>query len=172
MNEIIDALKGTPWWVYILLVYAFKQGYDATKVRVIRLYEVFILSVIFIIWSMWHLITIYHLSLFSIVDYSCSIFIGGVGGWLLGKRANIKIHKTKKLFRQPGTKSTLFIIVSIFFVKYFFGYINAVKPQLFDESFLFRTLEIGISGFLVGIFVGRALYCLHRFLKTKEDEFQ
>ncbi|NGX37998.1 MAG: hypothetical protein K1000chlam2_01167, partial [Chlamydiae bacterium] len=60
MELVINALTGTPWWVYLLFVYFLYVGIKSLKPRVISLKKILILPLILFVWSLYGLIVKFH----------------------------------------------------------------------------------------------------------------
>ena len=122
MNKIINILSGTPWWVYIVFCYVLYVGFKASKPRTVHLYQIFILPSVFGIWSLMNFIRIWNGSLIQLAWWIGMLTLGLILGYPLHKGQDITIDKKTKLVKLPGTWATLILVLSIFVVKYYFGY--------------------------------------------------
>ena len=161
METIWSAALGTPWWVYALLFYLIFIGLKASKPHVVSLPQLFILPLIFSALSLSSL-TELHLSMVSIGSWGITLVMGILLGWTLIKRLNLRVDKEQRVMELPGTWSPLLIILTIFASKYYIGYQLNVNPALLENgAFLVGTM--GISGFCLGLLLGRLLCFINRF---------
>lgn len=160
MNLIIHALKGTPIWVYVVFFYLISIGIKALKSRVISLKKMFVLPFVFLAMFLYDQLRFFNL-LFCAIWLLCLI-VGSAVGWVLNKKTTIKADKKKYLIEVPGSVVTLILILTIFAVKYCFGYLYATQPTL-KESFIVHTLEMISSGVITGLLLGKAFCFLRKF---------
>ena len=162
MEALISALKGTPWWVYVLFFYLLFIGIKALKPHVFSLKKIFILPLIFAVWSIWQLIAKYQ-SFFDIVIWATFIFIGYIAGWGLTQHLKIRADKKKLLIAVPGSYLTLILILVIFGTRYFFGYYYATHQE---TGPMIHMANLIAKGLITGMFVGRAAAMLKKFAKA------
>lgn len=170
MQTIVNALKGTPWWVYVLFFYLLFIGIKALKPAVVSLKKMFILPIIFIAWSLYNLITeLYdplHLGFWIV-----SLAAGTLLGWLMIRSFPMKADKKKNLITTQGGPSTLILILLIFSTKYFFGYYTATHPEAMENlSFVF--FRLAASGLITGMFVGKALCIGYKYKKSDHTDLK
>lgn len=167
METIFDALKGTPWWVYLVFVYVLYIGILGLKSRTISLGKVFLLPFIFLLWSVWSLIRGYQAQS-DIWIWILFLVIGGIAGWGMMQKFNVRGDHKKLLVRVPGSPMILILVLIVFGVKYFFGYMQAIG----ESGIVFHSLYLVISGLVTGIFAGRAFAILRKFSKTKHEKLK
>lgn len=158
---LIDILKGTPWWVYALFVYLVINGVKSLKPHTIPLKKAFILPVIFLVWGLSSLSA----KLGTFLNFGLWIGCLAVGAWLgwhLVRHVSVKSSTHGPVITSPGGPLTLILILAIFFVKYFFGFTYATNP-LASTDIGFVRADIILSGFLTGMFVGRALHYWYKW---------
>lgn len=153
---MIDALKGTPWWVYALFIYLVVVGVKTIKPQVASLKKIFILPLIFIVWSLSGLGGKLSLGL-DLSVWIPSFILGILVGWGLTRSLKIKADKKKALIRVPGGLLTLVLILVVFGVKYYFGYTYATDPGA-STNFNIVAADLISSGIITGMFFGR-LFC-------------
>lgn len=170
MEAIIEALKGTPWWVYILFFYLVYIGIKAMKTQVVSLKTVFILPVLFLVWGLYNLIERKELiAILEISTLTITFIIGIVIGSLLMATKEIQADKKKHLLTFPGGPLTLILILLIFATKYYFSYMYALDPTAFKDRDFVLT-DLSSSGIITGVFVGRALCLLRKYKKAPHSE--
>ena len=165
---MVGALIGTPWWVYLLFVYFLYVGIKGLKSRVISLKKILILPLVLFIWSLYGLIAKFH-GVVEIFIWAFFIVIGYGIGTNLVKRLKIRADKKKLLVRLPGSQVTLFLVLTIFILKYFFGYYYATHPEV---SLHVHIADLIVSGTISGIFIGRMVSILKKFGKAKHEKLR
>lgn len=161
METVLSAALGAPWWVYGLLGYLSFVGAKASKPHVIPLNQLFILPIVFALLSLLSLMEV-AFSTVGLGSWGITLLIGIWLGWSSIKSMDIRVDKQQRLIALPGTWSTLLIILAIFASKYYIGYQLAVDPALLEnDAFLMGTM--GVSGFCLGLLLGRLFCFIHRF---------
>jgi hypothetical protein len=167
---ILEILKGTPWWVYVLFVYlifiGFKARYSKDPVSMIKLV---ILPLLFNIWSIYSLITKYEITLSTtLIWFFVTLFGFGIGWWMtLGVKIKV-VNKKKGLIKLPNTWSTLILVLIIFVSKYTLGVLLGMNPAIKD-NIVFYSLDLIISGAIAGVFLGRFLCLFSKYRKTQSS---
>lgn len=162
METIWLAVVGAPWWVYPLLTYLILIGIKASKRHVVSIQQLFILPVIFSILSLSSLIMDLKFSGVSMGAWVVAFLIGAPVGWALVRRLEIKIDRKQGLIEMQGSWIPLIVMLVIFLSKFYFGYQLAIIPSL-SEEFTFQLEVVSLSGFCVGLLLGRLFCFLTRF---------
>lgn len=159
---MLDILEGTPWLVYLLFFYLLAIGLKARKTSTASLYRLFIIPVVFTIWSLYSLSD--HIA-DKIIFWGSGLLVGTLIGWLLTHKHAIHFDREKKLVTLPGTYTTLVLVMAIFFVKYFFGYNYATNPEAKTNILYFGT-DLAVSGIITGMFVGRLITYISKYFRN------
>jgi len=167
---ILEALLGTPWWVYLVFLYLLKVGVGATKTHVVSVKKLFVIPVVFWIHSMTTILFSFQFSQFSCALYSFSLLCGMGGGWLLISNLNLKFDKYRGLIQVPGNWSTITLIMFVLSAKYYFGYSLAVNPEISQDP-NFKILMLTVSGVCSGVFLGRLFCFLFRNSNALHENF-
>ena len=162
LTNIIEGLKNTPIWVYILFAYLIFVGIKATKPRQVQLKQLLIMPILFTYFSIETLINNMQVTVLAVVILAISMMVGTALGWWQIHKLPIKVDKEKRIFEIPGSWSTLIIILIIFSSKYYFGYAMAIDPHVLENTG-FEVAMLSISGICSGLFIGRLLNYLYRF---------
>jgi len=165
---MINALKGTPWWVYALFIYLVVVGIKTLKPQVVSLKKIFILPLIFIVWSLWTLGGKLSLAL-DLSLWTGSFILGILIGWGLTRSSKIKADKKKALIRVPGGSLTFVLILVIFATKYFFGYTYATDPGA-STNFSVVAADLVTSGIITGMFFGKPLCYLFKWRNSSHQD--
>jgi hypothetical protein len=166
--EIWQIAIHTPVWVYLLLIYLIVVGVKASKTRVVKLQRIFTIPAILAVMSVHTLMTTITLVDYLIVSsWIIAMLIGILLGWWQVKRLDIQIDKKRLLIQIPGTWSTMYILLTIFVAKYYFGYEKATNPILM-EQLEFNVSMLAVSGVCTGLFIGRLIAYLYHFKNSTE----
>ena len=157
--QVVYILKSTPFYVYLLFIYLMFIGIKATKPRVV-LYPIklFIIPLVFLAFFIKQLNRIEDLLLVFVL-ITISIFIN----LKLFKPPPVQIENNISII--PGSWQPLFIIIVIFSIKYFFGYIRAVRPDLAQT---YEIIELIISSLMISMTLSRALF-YYKICSSRRD---
>jgi len=165
MGHFWDALTGAPWWAYILLIYLISIGVKSTKARTISVQRLILLPLVFVALALYGLYGKVQLGFVSLIPVW--ILFLGVGAYLGVKevRAWRLSHDHRKgEITIPGNYSTLVLIVLVFVLKFFWGYMYATRTEISYGMYFADTLT---SALVTGFFVGRsAFFCKSYYKKS------
>lgn len=157
--QVVYILKSTPFYVYLLFIYLMFIGIKATKPRVV-LYPIklFIIPVVFLTFFIKQLNRIEDLLLVFVL-ITISIFIN----LKLFKPPPVQIENNISII--PGSWQPLFIIIVIFSIKYLFGYMRTVRPDLAQA---YEIRELIISSLMIGMTLSTALF-YYKIFNSRRD---
>lgn len=169
MEWIVPFFAHTPWWVYALFAYLIFRGVKALRPGETTLIKVAIIPVVFTIWSLLELVRLYGLAVGAIAIWVAGLAIGVAIGYFMLRKAAITVDRTTGVIHRPADYSLLPLVILIFAVKYTFGAIAAISPELLMDPG-FRIADLGLSGLFTGTFIGKfAVYARHTFtVQAKE----
>ena len=150
MTGILKIITGTPWWVWPLLAFLLWRGINALKPSIIRVHDLFVMPLILATISMRGLIKTYGLPASPLGAWSALFFVGILFVLLTTPRTAILVDRQRGLVQRPGSALTLVIILMVFGVKYYFGYLDAVSPGVTQEM-TFVLLRFALSGMMMGM---------------------
>jgi len=154
--------KGTPLWVWPLLAFLLYRGIKSLKPSVAQLHELFIMPLILVTISLQGLVKTYGLPLLPLSIWAALFVVGTLFMWLIMQNTKIDVDRKKGLLRLPGTALTLIIILSVFGVKYYLGYMEAISPGMKYELTTTFT-RFALSGLMLGMLTGRLTSYLYRY---------
>ena len=157
MEILRQFLIQTPFWVWFILVWLVMRGVAARKPGETTLTKMAIIPLIFTAWGLYDLVTLYGATAESAALWLTGIVLGSGSGWLIVGRFAITVDRTTGVFQRPADMSLLPLLLATFAVKYGFGVVAAIAPQLMAET-LFRVSDLMLSGAFTGIFVGKFLH--------------
>ncbi len=166
MEAFWEIVVGAPWWVYVLFVYLVSIGIKSTKPRTVSIRRVVLLPLIFMAFSLYGLYGKLSLGFVSLFF----VWIGFLG---LGSYLGVKeVHswRISKDYRKaeitiPGNYSTLVLVVLVFVLNFFWGYIYATRTNI---SYWIYFGDVLTTSLVTGFFVGRAGFFFRSYLKKLE----
>ncbi|MBP2645648.1 MAG: hypothetical protein H6Q75_1088 [Firmicutes bacterium] len=165
MDNITEAVIHTPWWVFILLGYLILVGISALQTRIIPLYKIFTIPLLFIFWAVY---TLLHTTSDNtvIISWATTLLLGGLAGFYHIFRLDIKVDRKNFCIQIPGSWHTLVIMQLIFSSKYYFSYDQAVHPQ-HAKLLIYMLCMFSIGGLLTGFLQGRLIGYLYHYKETR-----
>ena len=101
---------------------------------------------------------------FVYFSYGVGMFVGIVLGVIFAQAQGLEVDREHWLLRFSGSWQTMWFVLSIFAVKYYFGYAVASDPGLLHST-RFEFLILSVSALITGIFVGRVIYYYFKLCK-------
>ena len=154
---LIEILKHTPSWVFVLFFALLAWGYFQSKDRIVSRSQVSILPVAMIGLSFYGVISAFGIVLTSLASWILGVAVAvGIGVKVAVPRGVTYSEKTQS-FSIPGSWLPLVLMMAIFFTKYAVGVILARQlPIVGNPVFM---MSIGLCyGFLSGLFLARAIF--------------
>jgi len=140
------------YYSYLLFV-----GIKNIKTRVIYLPKLFIIPLILLAIK-------YKANISDDALVSCLVIMGGsIAGFFINTGNTLKVIKKECSVEVPGGYGTLIVLLSLFLVKYYFGYLESTDPDLFLK---YSIIESVISGLFSGYSIGRTLTFTYKYLKA------
>jgi hypothetical protein len=162
---MLDAIKGTPLFVWAIFVLLLIRGVQGMKTKTIFFPKILILPTVLFLFSIAGILSQYGLNIFAVGGYVIALLLGILTRWLFVHNQKLEIDKVQRTITVPGTASTLFLILAIFTIKYIFGYLHAVNPELAQNNMYFISAEITLSGLITGLFLGKALNYIYKYIQ-------
>lgn len=166
MHTVMSAIRGTPWWVWLVFAFLIYRGINALKPRVTQLRSIFLMPTIFFGFAINSLLKNPCTAPYTLILWVLALLMGIAAAWFLNSHIVIKADKRKHLIQLPGTVSVLITVMSIFAIKYFFGYMAAVHADLCSIP-AFIYIRLILYGGLSGLSVGKMLQYLQKYYHTE-----
>lgn len=167
MDVVAHFLKETPWWVYVLFVYLVTRGLKSRKPAEVSLPKLAVIPALLTVWSLAELARIYGMTPQATLIWVVGLVAGVAIGWLLLKGKAITADPASGVIHRPADLTLLPLILVTFAVKYAFGAIGSISPDLLQEP-AFRLADLGLSGLFSGIFVGKFAVYAGRYLSARK----
>lgn len=156
---LIEILKRTPSWVFVLFFVLLAFGYYQSKDRVVNRNKVTILPAAMLVLSFYGV-----LSAFGSTPYALSSWLAGVAitaclGLKSANPSGISFAIETRSFSVPGSWLPLALMMALFFTKYAVGVILARKLPIAGEMAFMGSISL-IYGLLSGVFLARAVAIL------------
>ncbi|WP_315074858.1 DUF6622 family protein [uncultured Clostridium sp.] len=166
INIIAEVISGTPFYVWILLIFLLKRGLNSAKDGEVSFPKMFIVPLIFMVWGLEKLFTGFSYLNIAMIFYIIFMCFGLLISYFLYSRYRKLYIKDDSLYKTGTYLPLIFVIVN-FFVKYLLGVALSINPSLYSTLY-FSTLYSLLCGFSVGLFIGGILqaYTASSQLKT------
>lgn len=166
INIIAEIISGTPFYVWILLIFLLKRGLNSAKDGEISFPKMFIVPLIFMVWGLEKLFTGFSYLNIAMILYIIFMCLGLLISYFLYSRYRKLYIKNNSLYKTGTYLPLIFIIVN-FFVKYILNVALSINPSLYSTLY-FSALYSLLCGFSVGLFIGGILqaYTAYSQLKT------
>lgn len=153
---LVEVLKRTPAWVFILFFALLAAGYFQSKDRVVSRCKVILLPAAMVVLSFYGV-----LSAFGIAPYGLTFWLVGIGipvclGSKIVNLSGVSFEMETQSFSIPGSWLPLSLMMAMFFTKYAVGVILARKLPIASELAFVGSISF-IYGFLSGVFLARAI---------------
>lgn len=147
----MSIILGAPWWVFLIFFYLLYVGLAATRTRTVWIPRLFIIPAVLMAFKIQEL---FFAKSHILLSYLLCAALGYYWGYKQVSREKIEVIKLDMSVKLQGSWRTLILLMSFFFIKYLFGFMNSQMPELAYE---YRVLELGISGTFTWYFLGRAV---------------
>ena len=168
---LLSILKGTPWWVWLLLWLVVSRGLKAMRTHDVPLRKMLILPAVLVIWSMsglWHSILL-ALSVMSVGNIALCVTLAAAVGALLGNWLGMQLRlrptAQQGIARVEGDAQTLVVVLTVFLCKYALGAATGINPQL-EQNALYLQVLLAMDAFFIALFVVRSTAMLLAFRRS------
>jgi hypothetical protein len=161
MDLFSQILAHVPWWVFVLFAYLVSRGIVARKPGETTLAKLAIIPAVLLLLGIGELWQLFGFAVPQVQVWLGGIVIGtGIGMFIL-RKAEMVVDREHGIIHRPADMTVLPLVFLIFAVKFAFGMMSVVAPDLLQQT-LFRFLDIGSSGLFGGIFLGKlSIYASH-----------
>lgn len=161
---LIEILRRTPSWVFVLFFALLALGYFQSRDRLISRSKVTILPAAMLLLSFYGV-----LSAFGITPLALAAWLAGVAvavwfGLKTARLSGASFTKETGLFAVPGSWLPLSLMMALFFTKYAVGIILARKLPIAGDLTFIGSVSL-IYGLLSGVFFARAIVILRTALR-------
>ena len=161
----INLFTGAPAWIWFVFGYLLFIGIKATEKRSVPIFLITIIPTIFFIISIKSVLSIYGFNLIFLSYWTIATLIGCLIGIIITNKTNVIVDKQNQSIEIPGSWLTFILSMIIFINKFFIGALSAIYPELKTSSIV--SIVLLTITFSSGIFIGRALYFLQKYIRAK-----
>lgn len=155
----MDFLKGTPWYVYLIVIYLILVGIKSVRGGIISIKKMFFIPILFVWMSVDEIAVRLHFAPLYILISVAGLILGAILGAWQYHLLQIRVDQKKKLLDIEGSWFGAFLILITFMVKYYVGYSFAMYNDMSNE---FTCTLLLLSSAFTGAFVGRLGYALYK----------
>jgi hypothetical protein len=166
MQNFIEILLHTPWWVYVLFGCVLYVGIKATKMRSVPVRQLFIGPSIFTVLSIYILVGRIGDHFLYIIPWGIATIIGIVIGELEMHRLNIIVDRKHHLLKIPGSAFTLILFLLFFGSNYYYGFMSATDPEQVKQI-QFVIYILLVSGIGTGIMWVRGFGYFFKYVTSR-----
>lgn len=161
MQTITMFLIGTPWYIYVILVYLLIVGFKAIHGRSVSVIKLALLPILFMYMSIHELLHGHNSNgLAQLAIWSVSFVLGAfILGWLPYQKLGVKAADKPYCVYVPGNWFTLILISITFVIKYTIAVLIAIQ---YEFSMMGWYSLLCLSGFLTGSFAGRLAFAAYQ----------
>jgi hypothetical protein len=168
---LLTVVSRTPLWVWPLLVLLLALGVRDLRHRWVRPWQPVILAIVFPLISAGNALAAPIAAGPALAVLVAGLFLTAVPGWFLAPVRRMTADPERRRALLPGSFVTLAVIVAVFALRYYFGYLFGRYPELRDDA-LTNALAIGLPALVSGFIVGRNVRLAHtaqRLLTNDSD---
>ncbi|MCM2292388.1 hypothetical protein NAC44_08600 [Allorhizobium sp. BGMRC 0089] len=154
MQFVLAVLSNTPTWVWVLFAYLILRGIKALSPRAQSLKRMFLMPVIFLVWSLIIMHADFGMSEVAFTSFFILLLVGlPFGANLVRPLPSSYRDSETGLIHRPGSPITLILVLISISFKYVMSVAIALSPTL-DANTAFLLVYGGVSGLVDGIFWG------------------
>jgi hypothetical protein len=155
---LIEIIKNTPVWVFMLFSVLLWLGLNQSKTRTIKITTSLILPCIMLILSLHSILTVFPDKFFNLALWLSTMLIACYIGLKLNI-VNVNYRKPDKHIEIEGSWLPLILIIFLFITKYTVGVLHSLHSDIIAEP-SFIIIICGLLGLFNGLFTSRGLIIL------------
>jgi len=156
MPLLLEILKRTPSWVFLLFFALLALGYLQSKGRTVSRSKVSMLPVAMIVLSFYGVFSAFGTAPIGLVFWVLGVAIAVGVGVKLATPQGVTFSAETQSFSVPGSWLPLVFMMAIFFIKYGVGVILARQLPVAGETAFVGSVSL-CYGLLSGVFLARAI---------------
>lgn len=154
------AISQTPTWVFVIFAYVLYVGIKGLGTRVAPIWKLAVVPFIFAVLGVHGLVHMVGDEPLAWAMFGISLLVGGLAGWKISKTGIVEPLPGKQV-KLSGSPVTLILVLLIFASKYALGFWMATGTAV-AQSVPFMLTDAGVTGLVIGMFLGRYLGILRR----------
>lgn len=167
MLSMFKIISGAPWWVWTVFALLVFRGIQATKPNQTSIFVMPTVAIALLLYFVYKLVNFGQFLTTSLIlsHIILPIFLGMMLGLFFFSKPPIAIDREKMLITQTGSYWFLSFFMTIFVIRFIFGFLHATNPVLADQLASIEILTF--PGFILGIFYGRTISLLKYYFQAK-----
>ena len=166
---LIEILKRTPLWVFVLFFILIALGYFQSKGRTVSRRRVSVLPVAMIALSFYGVLSAFGVAPVGLVFWALGVALAvGVGVNLAAPQGVTFLRETQSFF-IPGSWLPLAFMMAIFFTKYAVGVVLARQLPIASEAVFVASISL-CYGLLSGVFLARAMVVWRSATRYRQNQ--
>ena len=153
---IIEILRHTPIWVWVILVGLVAIGSTMLRARAISARRMVILPAAMLVYSLASIMAAFSGNWVTVPAWAAGVLAALLLSRWLRVSADVRYEQATALFHLPGSVAPMFLMIAIFCVKFAIGAAAAIMPAVLTDAQFIAAISI-ISGLLSGAFLARSL---------------
>jgi len=153
---LIEILKHTPLWVFVLFLALLVYGYSQSKNRTVSPRRIAFLPVVMISLSFYGVLSAFYLSFIALALWGVGLGVSILVGKLLLAPPGVNYSNETRSFYIPGSWLPLILMLVVFFIKYAVGVVLARQLAVGNTALFIGSVSF-LYGFFSGLFLSRAL---------------
>ena len=166
---LVEILKRTPSWVFVLFLALLALGYLQSKGRTLSRGKVSILPVAMIVLSFYGVYSAFGIGTVGLASWVLGVAVAVGLGVKLATPRGVGFSAETRSFFVPGSWLPLALMMAIFFIKYAVGVILARQLPMAGEAAFVGSVS-SCYGFLSGLFLARAMVVLRSAKRAGETD--
>jgi uncharacterized membrane protein len=158
-------LSNTPTWVFVLFFVLLMFGVMQARTRTVRMIPALLLPAGMIALSLAGINSSFGLTTVPLTSWAAALAMAAVVGYSLFRDKRVMYDATAKTFFVPGSWLPLAVIMAIFFAKYFYAVMHALRADIITKPQFVVALS-AVYGLLSGYFAARALNLIKQAQKA------
>jgi hypothetical protein len=153
---LIEILKRTPAWVFILFFVLLVYGHSQSKNRTVSRPRIAVLPAAMIVLSFYGVLSAFGIAPVGLASWGIGVGVSVWLGLVLAVPRGVTYSNETQSFFVPGSWLPLILMMAIFFIKYAVGVILARQLPI-ANTLIFSGSVSFLYGFFGGLFLSRAL---------------
>ncbi len=166
MILVFKIISMIPWWVLPIFVLLVFRGLQAAKPNQSSIFTLPIITGVLFLYFVYKVVNFGPVLTLSLIlsHIFLPIFLGMGFGYLFISNKPIAVNKARMAITETGSYWFLAIFMTIFTVKFFFGFLHATNPLL--ASKLAAIESLAFPGGVLGILLGRTISIWKYYLQA------
>ncbi|MBW6391107.1 DUF6622 family protein [Billgrantia antri] len=153
---LIEIIRNTPRWVFLLFIVLLVMGYQQSRDRTASRRSITLLPAAFLILALYGVVSAFGIDPVGLALWALGVALSVALHIKLGIPKGVRFFPERQTYYLPGNWQPLLIMLAIFFAKYTVEVIRARQLPITDTAEFAATVSL-LYGLLSGIFLGRAV---------------